>query len=178
MVIQGDEGITELRTRCGLFRDSLAELVSIHLEVDLPTRIMEADEPDWIGRLRKIHLHIMAIHRWEIGVGVEHLLAPEIRAAFEQMSPVWKCLPPSVRLEDVDGDWWAKEARSGLLATFTHPTPHVLLLPAEHGGFSNNESSVMYVQLALWLGHLLLGYGLALVHLSHVLGSERTSSLA
>ena len=168
-IILSDKGIAELRTQCGLLLDLLTELINIHLEVDDHTRIMEEGEPDWIGRMRKILLHIMAVNRWEIGVGVEHVMAPEIRAAFEQMSIVWKRLPATIRLEEVDGDWWAKEARSGLLATFDHPTPQTLMLSAEHGGLSDSESGIVYAHLFLWLGLLILGYGLALVHLSQVL---------
>ena len=171
LIIESDDGITALRTQCELLRDSLSELTNIHFEIDAPTRIMGEGEPYWIGRLRKILLHVMAISRWEIETSVEHVMAPEIRAAFEQMSIVWKRLPPSSRLEEVDGDWWAKEARSGILATFDHPTPISLMISAEHGGFSNSESGVVYARLALWLGYLSLGYGLALVHLSQVLGS-------
>ncbi len=171
LIIQSDEGIAELRTRCGLLCDLLGELTNIHLEVDDHARIMEEDEPHWIGRLRKILLHVMAINRLEVGVGVEHVMAPELRAAFEQMSVVWKSLPPSLKLEDVDGEWWAKEARSGLLATFNHPTPQTLMLSSEHGGFSNSESGVVYAWLVLWLGRLVFGYSLALAHLSQVLGS-------
>ena len=169
--IQSDEGIDELRTQCGLLLDLLTELIEVHLEVDDHTRIMEEGEPDWIGRLRKILLHVMAVNRWEIGVGVQHVMAPEIRAAFEQMSIVWKWLPATIRLEGVDGNWWAKEARSGLLATFDHPTPQTLMLSVEHGGLSDSESGIVYAHLFLWLGLLILGYGLALVHLSQVLGS-------
>ena len=171
LIIQSDEGIADLRTQCGLLLNLLTELIDIHLEVDDHTRIMEEGEPDWIGRLRKILLHVIAVNRWEIGVGVEHVMAPEIRAAFEQMSIVWKRLPATIRLEKVDGDWWAKEARSGLLATLDHPTPQTLMLSAEHGGFSDSESGVVYARLALWLGYLFLGYSLALVYLSQVLGS-------
>ena len=171
LIVQSDEGIDELRTQCGLLLDSLNELINIHLEVDDHTRIMDEDEPHWIGRLRKILLHVMAINRWEVGVGVEHVMAPEIRAAFEQMGVVWKYLPTTIRLEEVDGDWWAKEARSGLLATFDHPTPLTLMLSPEHGGFSNSESGMVYARLVLWLGLLVFGYSLALIHLSQVLDS-------
>ena len=172
MIFESDDGITELRTQCERFRDLLAELANIHFEVDAPTRSMEAGEPDWIGRLRKILLHIMAINRWEIGAGVEHVMAPEVRAAYYQMSIVWKDLPPSLRLDEMDVGWWAKEASSGMLATYDHPTPLNLMSSAEHGGFSTSESGLVYAQLVLWLGHLALGYGLALVRLSEVLGSE------
>lgn len=171
-ILESGISITELRTGCEQARNLLAELASIHWEVDAPTRDMETDEPDWIGCLRKITLHIVAIIRWEIGAGVEHVMAPEIRAAFYQMSIVWKDLPPSLRSDGIDVDWWAKEARSGKLATYDHPTPIGLFVSAEHGGFTRSESEMVYVQLALWLGQLVLGYGLALVRLSEVLGSE------
>ena len=31
---------------------------------------------------------------------------------------------------------------------------------------------MVYAQLIVWLGRLLVGYGLALVHLAHVLGAD------
>ena len=46
------------------------------------------------------------------------------------------------------------------------------MLSAGYGGFRNGETSRSYAHLAVWLGHLGLGYGLALVYLSHVLGGE------
>ena len=171
-LFDSDDGITELRTRCELIRDLLAELANIHWGIDAPTRDMEADEPDWIGRMRKICLHVLAINRWEVGAGVEHVVAPEVRAAYDQMSIVWKHLPPSSRLDEVDVGLWAKEAGSGMLATYDHPTPQKLMLSAGRGGFSTGESRLAYARLVQWLGGLVLGYGLALVHLSHVLGSE------
>ena len=172
LIFESDDSINELRTRCQQFRNSLAELANIHLEVDPPTRSMEASEPEWIGSLRKILLHILAVNRWEIGAGVEHVLASEIRAAYDQMSIVWKYLPSSSRLDRIDVVWWSKEASSGMLATYDHPTPLKLMASADHGGFSTGESGLAYARLVLWLGHLALGYGIALVRLSEVLGSE------
>ena len=166
---QSEYRVVYLRTQCGVMQDCLLELTNIHLEIDEPSRTMEKGEPDWIGCLRKILLHILAINRWQIGVEVEHVLAPEIRAAFEQFSVVWKSLPSSWRLVDMDSDWWAKEARNGMVATYTHPTPLQLALSPENGGFSTEENGLVYARLILWLGSLGLGYGLALVYLSKVL---------
>ena len=64
---------------------------------------MQADERDWIGRLRKICLHVRAIDGWEIGAGVEHVMATDLRAAYVQMDAVWKHLPATFRL---DRDGW------------------------------------------------------------------------
>ena len=159
-------------TRCERCHDLLGELTRIHLEVDAPTRRMQADEPDWIARLRKICLHVMAISGWEIGADVEHVMATELRAAYEQMDPVWKRLPATIRLDEIGGGWWAEKAKNGLLATYDHPTPQSLMLGPGHGGFSNGENSTSYAPLAVWLGYLGVGYGLSLIHLAQVLGIE------
>ena len=172
-IIQSEYGIAELRTQCGAMRDLLIELTNIHFEVDEPSRIMEEGEPEWLGRMRKILLHILAINQWEIGREVEHVLAPEIRAVFEQLSVVWKNLSASSRLADMDEEWWAKEARSGMVADYSHPTALKLALSPENGGFSTEENGLVYARLILWLGSLGLGYGIALVHLSEVLGSGK-----
>ena len=166
----GDDGVHQLRARCERCRGLLGELARIHLMIDDPTRSMQADEPDWIGCLRKICLHVKAIDGWEIGAGVEHVMATELRAAFYQMDAVWKHVPAKLRLDEMGDGVWADEAKNGILATYDHPTPQSLMLPAGRGGFRDGETSRSYAQLAVWLGHLGIGYGLALVHLSQTLG--------
>ncbi len=172
----GDEGIAEWRARCERCLTMLGEFTRIHLEIDAPTRRMRADEPDWIGRLRKVCLHVLAINGWEFSAGVEHVMATELRAAYEQMDAVWECVPEKFKLDEIDADWWANEAKNGILAAYDHPTPQSLLLPAGRGGFRNGEDRMSYVQLAVWLGHLGLGYGLALTYLAEVLGAERNTA--
>ena len=169
---KGDDRVHKFRAQCERCLDLLGELARIHLAVDAPTRGMQADEPDWIGRLRKICLHVRAIGGWEIGADVEHVMAPEIRAAYEQLDAVWKHVPATFRLDEIDGGWWAEEARNGMLPTYDHPTPLALMLSAGRGGFRNGENGMRYAQLAVWLGHLGLGYGLALVYLAQVLDIE------
>ena len=168
----GDDGVHELRVRCERCRSSLGELARIHLVIDDPIRSMQADEPDWIGRLRKVCLHVKAIDGWEIGVGVEHVMTTELRAAYHQMDAIWKHVPAKFRLDEMGDGAWADEVKNGILATYDHPTPQSLMLSAGYGGFRNGETSRSYAQLALWLCHLGLGYGLALVYLSHVLGGK------
>ena len=150
---------------------SASSLVSIWRSTR-PTRRMQADEPDWIGRLRKICLHARAIDGWEIGTGVEHVMATELRAAYVQMDAVWKHLPAMFRLDEMDGGWWAEEASNGMLATYDHPMPLTLMGSVGRGGFRNGEDEMSYAQLAVWLGGLGLGYGLALDYLSQMLGGE------
>jgi len=168
---KGNEAIHELRARCERCRDLLCELAHIHLEIDAPTRRMQSDEPDWIGRLRKICLHVLAINIWEIGADVEHVMATELRAAYEQMGAVWEDLPEMFRM-GVDDSEWAEEAKNGMLAIYDHPTPQSLMLPAGQGGLGNGENGRSYAQLAVWIGRLGLGYGLTLPYLAQVLGVE------
>ena len=131
---------------------------------------MGSEEPPLTFRLRKICLHIAAIVGWEVCVDVEHVLTPELRAAYEQMDWVWRHLPDEQRLAIEDG-YWAKEASNGLLAIYGHPTPQSLMLAAGHGGFSDGEDGLTYGRLACWLGKLGLGYGFALRYLGEVLGT-------
>lgn len=159
---------SEMRAECERYRHALRELAKIHLEIDPPHRRMGVDEPDWIGRLRKICHHVVAITEWEIDADVEHVMAPELRAAYEQMASVWQCLPDELRLAEFDGDWWTKEAKSGMLATYDHPTGMSLTHSAGWGGFGDRDLR-SDIQLAQWLVRLGFGYGPALVYLAQVL---------
>ena len=168
----GDEGADDLRVRCERCVGLLDKLTGIHLEIDAPARKIEEDEPDWILRLRKVCHHILAMKGWEIGADIEQVMASELRAAYVQIGAVWEQMPEEFRLEETDGGWWANEARNGVLATYDHPTPQSLLLPAGRGGFGSSEDGRSYAQLALWLGQLGFGYGIALACLAQVLGAE------
>lgn len=57
-----------------------------------------------------------------------------------------------------------------MLATYDHPTPQSLLIPAGLGGFGTGEDGRSYAQLAVWLGRL--GSGLVLTILVQVLGAK------
>ena len=166
------ERIEIQRTRCEECRDMLRKLARIHLEIDAPKRRIVATEPDWIFRLRKVCLHAVAISRWKVSVDTVHVMATELRAAYEQMDAVWECVPGEFRLDEMDGSWWANEAKKGLLATYDHPTPLSLASPLAEGGFGDVEGPKSYLRLAVWLGRLGLGYGLALPYLAQVLGAE------
>jgi len=167
------ESAEQVRADCERSRDLLRELTRIHLSIDEPARSIGADEPDWICRLRKICLHVRAIDTWEIDADIAHVMAPELRAAYVQMDAVWKSVPRKFKLHEVDSDWWLKEARDGLLATYDHPTPFGLALLQEgRGGFRSGEAGESYGRLTVWLGFLGLGYVFALTYLAVVLSVE------
>lgn len=156
--------------RCEKYRNVLLELARIHTEIDTATREVRADEPDWVFRLRKVCLHTVAITKSDIDVDGVHAITTELRAAYEQMHEVWKCLPEEFRFEQ-DRSWWVNEARN-LLAAYNHPTPMSLEMPLSLGGFGEAEDPQSYLRLACWLGRLGCGYGLAVRYLARELKSE------
>ena len=164
------EPIEVQRARCEEYRDLLHDLTRIHLEIDPPTREVGAEEPDWVFRLRKVCLHAVAITDSVVDIDGVHVMTTELRAAYEQMDAIWKCLPDEFRFNE-DGSWWASQARDGL-ATYNHPTMFSLLLPLMWGGFDDSDAPESHLRLALWLGRLACGYGLALARLAQLLGTE------
>ena len=120
-------------------------------------------------------LHAVAITKCEVSTDGVHVMTTELRAAYEQMDAVWKCLPTEFRFDE-DGSWWANEAREGL-AEYNHPTPTSLALPLAGGGFGDSEAPESYLRLAIWLGRLGCGYGLALAYLVRVLDTDGNSDI-
>lgn len=167
------EPIEVQRARCEQYRNLLRDLTRIHVEIDAPAREVDAEEPEWVFRLRKVCLHALAITDSMIDVDGVHVITTELRAAYDQMDAVWTCLPDEFRFDE-DGTWWAREARDGL-ATYNHPTMVSLLLPLMWGGFDDAETPESYLRLAIWIGRLACGYGLALGCLARVLGAEGDS---
>ena len=164
------EPIEVQRALCEEYRDLLRNLARIHVEIDARKRRVGADEPDWVFRLRKVCLHAVAITRCEVNADGVHVMTTDLRAAYEQMDAVWKCLPDEFRFNE-DHSWWANEAKDGL-ATYNHPTSVSLALPLAAGGFGDADAPESYAQLAVWLGQLGCAYGLALGYLARVLGTD------
>ena len=166
------------RAECESALATLREFARIHKSIDEASRSIEADEPEWIYRLRKICLHVYAIQDWVVDdIDIAHLMAPELRAAYAQMDALWKCIPPEFKrkhgFDVMEGDYWGNEERNGLLATYDHPTPFNLIIgPTALGAFYSGDSDANYLQLALWLGFLGLGYGGALTYLAEVQGGD------
>ena len=158
------------RALCESIRAALRDVTAIHVKIDTPRRRIGADEPDWVFRLRKVCLHVLAITKCCVDADGVHAMTTELRAAYEQMDAVWRCLPDAFRLNEHRG-WWSAEADDGL-AAYSHPTPVSLALPLFSGGFDDAEAPESYLRLAIWLGSLGCAYGLALGHLARQLGSS------
>ena len=158
------------RALCESIRAALHNLAQIHIDIDTPKRRVRPDEPDLVFRLRKVCLHALAIAKCEVSADGMHVMTTELRAAYEQMDAVWRCLPDAFRLND-HREWWSTEANDRL-AAYSHATPVSLALPLSGGGFDDAEAPESYLRLAIWLGSLASGYALALGHLARQLGSS------
>lgn len=123
--------------------------------------------------MRKVCLHTVALSILDISVENVHAMATELRAAYVQMAAVWECLPEDYRLDEIEGSWWADEAGSGVLATYDHPTPFNLAFPLLAGGFDEDKDPKSYLQMAMWLGKLGVGYGMALAYLAQFFSAPR-----
>ena len=77
---------------------------------------------------------------------------------------------PKRRIGADDPDWILRVRKVCLHAL--DPTPWSLAFPLAEGGFGDVEDPMSYLQFAVWLGRLGVGYGLALTALAQVLGAE------
>ena len=157
---------------CESCQEHLRLLLSVHFKIDFPTRQTNPEDPEWIFRMRKISFHIQAIVGWNVDVDSLHAMATEIRAIFVQLEAVWKYMPSELRVTDVREENWVDEARSGILATYDHPTTFTLASSVQGGGFDDGDDPAPFLRLASWMISIGVGYGLALKHLSHVLGCQ------
>ena len=156
------EGVEQQRIRCGELRDVLRDFAHVHVRIDKPDRAISVDTPDWMLRLRKVCLHVLAISACNVDVEGVHAMGTELRAAYRQMHAVWPCVPAEHRMVEIDCGWWDDEARNGILARYDHPTPVALMLPLTNGGFDEPSDAMSYVRLVVWLGMLGLGYAAAI----------------
>jgi len=163
------EGVGQQRIRCSELCDVLRDFAHVHVRIDTPDRAISVDTPDWMLRLRKVCLHVLAIAACDGDVEGVHTMATELRAAYRQMDLVWRCVPAERRVVEIDRGWWDDEARNGMLARYDHPTPVSLMLPLKDGGFDEAGDAMSHVRLVVWLGRLGLGYGLAVGYLGDVL---------
>ncbi|MDE2683336.1 MAG: hypothetical protein OXI54_04230 [Chloroflexota bacterium] len=155
--------------------DLLADLAQVHIEIDHPERVMQADEPSWVARLRKILYHVRAITGWEIGDDVEHVIAPDLRAAFKQMELVWNELPDRDEIYEWYQDYWKREADE--IGMYDHPTGYNLFYTFA-SGISGDDKTRALEQLSMRLHRLGLGYFYSLDYLSQTLNNESHEAMS
>ena len=140
-----DEAESTLKSGCLRFRGRLRWLNAAHREVDdfvRETRSLSGTRHAL--RLRKVYFHVRAITSCPMDEWALHVMAPDIRAAEEQLEPVVR--------DHIDGSdnaaltelrkrfaWREKQ-----LARFSHPTETLLRYPRFAGGL-HDASPVLYL---------------------------------
>ena len=161
-----------LRSACDECIGCLKELVNIHFTIDPPDRLIQPTDLDCVYRLRKALLHIKPITAWTLDTDVMHVIAPEIRAAVDQVDDVWKEAAPVLELDDIVEKQASKAARRRaktnreITSSYVHPSPQRLLLPKEHGGLGPGNDQLYYATMLDLLFHLAFRYTVLLGYLS------------
>lgn len=171
-----------LHSACDECISCLSDLVGIHLAIDPADRVIQSTDAECVYRLRKALLHVKAITRWMVDTDVMHVIAPEIRAAVDQIDSV---------LEEVDDDWelgdiikeqasptarLRAKVRRENTSSFVHPSPLGLLFAKESGGLAAGDDSWYYATMLDHLAGLAFRYTLAIEHLSRHRGTDQQSA--
>ena len=181
-----EEAIDRLRSGCEQCISCLKDILRVHFEMDPADRAICTDDEEIVYRLRKVLLHVKAITSWQLDTEVMHVLAPELRTAYEQIESVWKKLPKeelSEYLADdeksvVGGRDKLFKSEKAILSSFIHPTPQRLVLGKELGGLGTPDEVRYFVNLFTLLGSLVFRYGVSLGFLSQLQGAGKESSIA
>ncbi|MCY4364616.1 MAG: hypothetical protein OXE17_00080 [Chloroflexi bacterium] len=149
-----------LTEACHRQLEVLHRLLGIHDESLGPLSEINGDESDSSLRLRKVYCHVAAITGWAVDEWSIHSMAPDMRAAFEQLRPlVWGAIYSELhKIRNVsnisrDFDQWDEK-----LAPFTHPTASFLVMVPE----ANGDKVRSLFLLCELLHSLLRSYGIAL----------------
>ena len=175
-----------LRSACEQCIECLGRLVAVHLDIDAATRGIAPTDPDCVYRLRKVLLHVKALTGWNLDTEVMHVMAPELRAASEQIEGLWEEATHALELEDLNevasptvrtAREFAK-TRHALVSSYIHPTPQLLLLPTEQGGLGQANDERYYSTLLMLLGDVAFRYSISLAYLSQLLAAGKAEAIA
>ena len=141
--------------------------------------------PDCVYRLRKVLLHVKAISAWQLDTHVMHVIAPDLRAANEQIAGFWDEAWSAMELEDGDEPGGRKtrqaqahtKTRKELVSAYVHPTPQRLFLPTEHGGLAPANDSRYYSNMVGLLADLVFRYSVSLAYMSQLLRAGKEQAI-
>ncbi len=150
----------QLTVACERQLETFRELLRIHNDMLGPLNDILGDESDSSLRLRKVYCHVGAITWWVVDEWSIHALAPDMRAAFEQLRPLVRAGVCAMAHEPGEEcgmprcfDHW-----DGELAPFTHPTMIFLTVVPEAKG----DKVKSLILLCGLLHALLRSYAMAL----------------
>ena len=155
--------VDRLRSFCERGIRYLIELQEIHLTIEDLKNTAKNSGSESTLRLRKALFHIQAITSWIVTTDVIHVVAPEIRAARDQIEHIilgdfyHDC-------DDVQKSERQRATREyeRTLAPFSHPTPMILIHTQHVGGFGETDAIACYVQLHVLLMGLACDYATGL----------------
>lgn len=167
-----------LRAGCERNFEYLRELRLVHLQIDSLTSEIESSELATVLRLRKVFLHVQAVTSWRLRTYTHHEVAPDIRAAMEQLKPIVRERldrkePAQIR----DRVLKRLDRTMTNLDSFLHPTPATLIYPIRDGGLQRAEAVDALVILNLWLMELLSYYGIGLETIATILDPTKVASI-
>ena len=177
--LPGREVLEQLAEACDRQLQGLKEIRKMHENLLGPLDTKSGEESDSLLRLRKVYCHVIAITSWRLDRWVFHVMAPDIRAALEQLRPLVRetCKEVHEHKEQckVSSNF---DQLDGLLTPLTHPTTlNLICLPEANGALSGGGVK-HFANLCLLLNCLLVLYASTLdietIHLG--LSSERLSS--
>ena len=175
-----------LRSGCEECVASLNGLITIHFGMDTPDRMIRPSDGECVYRLRKVLVHVKAITRWEFDTDVMHVIAPDLRAANEQVDEILKKLPRGY-LDDLLGVQDKQTARrvqasakkkQETVSSYIHPTPQRLLLPRDQGGLGELYEFPYWSNMFMFLFDLVLRYAMLLGYLSQLLNAGSEAAVA
>ena len=166
------QSLVVLRLACDESIACLKELVDIHFAIDPSDRLIQPTDPDCVYRMRKALLHIKAITAWTLDTDVMHVIAPEIRAAVDEIDAVWEEGAHALELDDIveeqasKATWRRAKTNRETTSSYVHPSPQRLLLPKEYGGLGSGDDQRYYTTMLDMLFHLAFRYAVSLAYLS------------
>ena len=159
---------------CKLFLGHLSELNTIHLSMDYPRRKVANSEPESVLRLRKVFYHVQAIISWPVDTDILHVMGPDLRAAREQLKHV---VGDQAHDRHNNSNLTKRLKNLGSaaddLSNFSHPNAVLLVQSRDVGGLGNLYPILCLLKLYVWLGVMVVEYGLGLSFVAEVLDRSK-----
>ena len=157
--LSGREILKQLAEACDRQLEALQETRKMHEDLFGPLDTEPGEESDSLLRLRKVYCHVIAITSWRLDRWVFHAMAPDIRAALEQLRPLVRDVYGPGEEHKISRHFDELDAQ---LAPLTHPTTLNLIHLPEANGALGGGGVMLVSSLCLSLHCLLIHYATSL----------------
>ena len=154
------------------------------MAIDPSDRLIQSTDPDCVYRLRKALLHVSMLTAWTLDTDVMHVIAPEIRAAVDEIDNVFEEAAHDLGLDDLVQEQAAKttlrraKTNRETTSSYVHPSPQRLLLAKEHGGLGPGDDRRYYTSMLDMLFRLAFRYAVSLAYLSRCMAVGKELPIA